>query len=39
MGIKKGDEWKVAITTLKELFEPTAMFFGLTNSYIPDHDE
>ena len=32
MRIKKGDEWKAALTTLKGLFEPTVMFFGLTNS-------
>ena len=30
--IKKGDEWKVAFMTLKESFEPTVMFLGLTNS-------
>jgi len=30
--IKKGDEWKVAFTTLEGLFEPTVIFFGLTNS-------
>jgi len=30
--IKEGDEWKVAFTTLKGSFEPTVMFFGLTNS-------
>jgi len=30
--IKKGDEWKVAFLTLEGLFEPTVMFFGLTNS-------
>ena len=30
--IKKGDEWKAAFTTLKGSFEPTVMFFGLTNS-------
>ena len=30
--IKKGDEWKAAFTMLKGLFEPTVMFFGLTNS-------
>ena len=32
MRIKKGDEWKVAFTTLERSFEPTVMFFGLTNS-------
>ena len=32
MRIKERDEWKVAFTTLKELFEPTVMFFGLMNS-------
>jgi len=30
--IKEGDEWKVAFTTPKGYFEPTVMFFGLTNS-------
>jgi len=30
--IKEGDEWKVAFMTPKGLFEPTVMFFGLTNS-------
>ena len=30
--IKEGDEWKVAFRTNKGLFEPTVMFFGLTNS-------
>jgi len=30
--IKEGDEWKVAFTTLEGFFEPTVMFFGLTNS-------
>ena len=30
--IKEGDEWKVAFTIPKGLFEPTVMFFGLTNS-------
>ena len=30
--IKKGDEWKVAFTTLEGFFEPTVMFFELTNS-------
>lgn len=30
--IKKGDEWKVAFLTSEGLFEPTVMFFGLTNS-------
>jgi len=30
--IKEGDEWKAAFTTLEESFEPTVMFFGLTNS-------
>ena len=30
--IKKGDKWKAAFTTLEGLFEPTVMFFGLTNS-------
>ena len=30
--IKKGDEWKAAFKTNKELFEPTVMFFGMCNS-------
>ena len=30
--IKEGDEWKAAFVTLEGSFEPTVMFFGLTNS-------
>ena len=30
--IKEEDEWKAAFTTLEGLFEPTVMFFRLTNS-------
>jgi len=30
--IKERDEWKVAFITLEGSFEPTVMFFGLTNS-------
>jgi hypothetical protein len=30
--IKDGDEWKATFLTLEGLFEPTVMFFGLTNS-------
>ncbi len=30
--IKTGDEWKAAFRTNRGLFEPTVMFFGLTNS-------
>ena len=30
--IKEENEWKVAFTTLKEVFEPMVMFFRLTNS-------
>ena len=30
--IKEGDEWKAVFITLEESFEPTFMFFGLTNS-------
>ncbi|ESK83086.1 reverse transcriptase-rnase h-integrase [Moniliophthora roreri MCA 2997] len=30
--IKDGDQWKAAFKTLRGLFEPTVMFFGLTNS-------
>ena len=29
--IKEGDKWKVAFTTLEGSFEPTVMFFRLTN--------
>ena len=29
--IKEGDEWQIVFTALKGLFEPTIMFFGLTN--------
>jgi len=32
MRIKEGDEWKAAFTTPEGSFEPTVMFFGLTNS-------
>ena len=30
--IKEGDEWKAAFMMPEGLFEPTVMFFGLTNS-------
>ena len=30
--IKEGDEWKAAFRTNRGLFEPTVMFFRLTNS-------
>ena len=30
--IKDGHQWKAAFVTHKGLFEPTVMFFGLTNS-------
>ena len=30
--IKEGNEWKAAFKTNRGLFEPTVMFFGLTNS-------
>ena len=30
--IKEGDKWKAAFLTPQGLFEPTVMFFGLTNS-------
>ena len=30
--IKDGHQWKAAFITHKGLFEPTVMFFGLTNS-------
>ena len=29
--IKNGDQWKAVFKTNKELFEPTVMFFDLTN--------
>jgi len=29
--IKEGDEWKAAFMTPKRSFEPTVIFFGLTN--------
>jgi len=32
MRIKEGNEWKAAFTTPERFFEPTVMFFGLTNS-------
>ena len=32
MRIKEGDEWKAVFTTPAGSFEPTIMFFGLTNS-------
>ena len=34
MRIKEGDEWKAAFTIPEGLFEPTVMFFGLTNSLV-----
>jgi hypothetical protein len=30
--IKEGDEWKAAFLTNQGLFEPTVMFFGMSNS-------
>ena len=30
--IKKGDEWKTVLSIVEGAFEPTVMFFGLTNS-------
>ena len=30
--IKEGDKWKTAFLMLEGSFEPTVMFFGLTNS-------
>ena len=32
MRIKEGDKWKRAFTTHVGSFEPTVMFFGMTNS-------
>jgi len=37
--IKEGDEWKAAFPTPEGSFEPTVMFFGLTNCNIPGYDE
>ena len=34
MRIKEGDEWKAAFSTPEGSFEPTVMFFGLTNSSV-----
>ena len=31
MRIKEGNEWKAAFMTPEGFFEPTVMFFGLTN--------
>ena len=31
MRIKEEDEWKAVFTTLERFFEPTVIFFGLTN--------
>jgi len=30
--VREGDEWKVAFTTHLGVYEPTVIFFGLTNS-------
>ena len=30
--IKEGDKWKAVLLMSEESFEPTVMFFGLTNS-------
>ena len=30
--MKEGEEWKAAFSTLRGLFEPTVMFFGLCNA-------
>jgi len=30
--VREGDEWKTAFTTHLGVYEPTVMFFGLTNS-------
>jgi len=35
--IKEDDEWKAAFRTNLGLFEPTVMFFGLTNSPPPSN--
>jgi len=29
--IKEGDKWKATFTTYLKVYEPTVMFFGLTN--------
>lgn len=41
VSIAEGDEWKAAFRTNAGLFEPTVMFFGLTNSprHVPSYDE
>jgi len=31
--IKEGNEWKAAFTTHIRAYEPTVMYFGLTNSF------
>ena len=33
--IKEGDQWKAAFITHHRLYEPTVMFFGMTNSPPP----
>ena len=29
--IKKRDKWKIAFSILEDIYEPTVIFFGLTN--------
>jgi len=38
--IKEEDEWKAAFTIHVGAYEPTVIYFGLTNScHLPDNDE
>jgi len=38
--IKEEDEWKAAFTIYVGAYEPTVIYFGLTNScHLPDNDE
>ena len=37
--IKPRDEWKAVFRINCSLFESLVMFFGMTNSYLPNYDE